>query len=306
MELCKSESLKELASALSKAQAVMEGAKKDHQNPYFKSRYANLESVWACARKPLADNGLSVVQLPGKNELGHFLETTLLHSSGEFISSRMFISPVKEDPQGIGSAITYARRYALMGAVGIAPEDDDGEAAMGREGATKASKPEMKGKPEEPVKNLPWRETTWHLEGQISKDKSIAYTGKTLGEIYQADPEGLTYWCRVWKPVEGAKGPSPKDKALRTAMDAAMLEIVAAQPKTEAPKYPKVVTDLVTTIQELCGQYKIPPAYVLEKANEKQGSPVSRLEELPEAEAVLNQVISHFKWIIDNYAKENR
>lgn len=132
MELCKSDSIKELATALNKAQAVMEGAKKTALNPHFKSKYANLEAVWEAIRKPMTDQGLSIVQFPGKSELGHFLETTLMHTSGEFMSGRMFIAPSKDDPQGVGSAITYARRFSLMAVLGIAPEDDDGEGAMGR------------------------------------------------------------------------------------------------------------------------------------------------------------------------------
>lgn len=128
----KSESIKLLAVALAKAQAVMEDAKKSSNNPYFRSRYADLQSVWDAARKPLTDNGLSVVQIPGKDSQGHYLDTLLLHNSGEWIEGRMYTSPVKDDPQGIGSAITYARRYSLQSFVGIAPDDDDGEASMGR------------------------------------------------------------------------------------------------------------------------------------------------------------------------------
>jgi ERF superfamily len=129
-----SASIKELATALAKAQSVMEGAKKDSSNPHFKSKYADLESVWDAARKPLTDNGLAVVQIPMElNERNIMrLKTILIHSSGEFIGGIIEIPISKADAQGIGSAITYARRYALAAIVGISPEEDDGEGAVGR------------------------------------------------------------------------------------------------------------------------------------------------------------------------------
>lgn len=127
-----SDSIKELATALAKAQGVMEGAKKDSLNPHFKNKYADLESVWDAARKPLTDNGLSVVQIPlGMSDRGHLqVHSVLMHVSGEYIGGTIEI-PAKMDAQGIGSAITYARRYALAALVGIAPEDDDGNGATG-------------------------------------------------------------------------------------------------------------------------------------------------------------------------------
>jgi hypothetical protein len=127
-----SQSIAKLAAALCKAQSQMEGAKKNSSNPHFKNSYADLESVWDACRKPLTDNGLAVIQAP-EGEGDHVvLETMLVHTSGEYISRRLPIRPTKNDPQGVGSAITYARRYALMAMVGLAPEDDDGEAASGR------------------------------------------------------------------------------------------------------------------------------------------------------------------------------
>jgi hypothetical protein len=122
-----------LSEALAKAQGEIEGAKKESDNPFFHARYAALSSVWDACRGPLSRNGLSVVQLPGQNGDGLFVDSILFHSSGEWISGRLYIRPVKDDPQGVGSAITYARRYGLQALVGIAPMDDDGEAAMGRQ-----------------------------------------------------------------------------------------------------------------------------------------------------------------------------
>jgi len=130
--MTRSDSIAGLAAALSKAQATMTSAKKDSTNPHFKSRYADLASIWDACRESLTKNGLAVVQLPGKDETGYYVETVLTHASGEFIAEKLHIVPTKDDPQGLGSAITYARRYGLAAVAGIAPDDDDGEAAMGR------------------------------------------------------------------------------------------------------------------------------------------------------------------------------
>jgi hypothetical protein len=136
----KSDDIKELAMALSKTQAILKGALKDSSNPFFKSTYADLASVWEACREPLAANGLSVVQTPCNDTPDNIaLETILMHSSGQWISS-VFSMPVsKHDAQAVGSAITYARRYALAAMVGIAPEDDDGNKASGKSETPKAA-----------------------------------------------------------------------------------------------------------------------------------------------------------------------
>jgi hypothetical protein len=126
----RSESIKELATALSKAQGEFEHAKKDTDNPFFKSTYADLASVIDAAKKPLSANGLAVAQITDTDENGNIsLETILMHTSGEWISGKYPIRPVKTDPQSMGSAITYARRYAFSAMTGIAADDDDGNAA---------------------------------------------------------------------------------------------------------------------------------------------------------------------------------
>lgn len=128
----KSETIGALAAALAKAQSEMQGAVKDAANPFFKSKYADLESVWQACRKPLTDNGLSVVQTTRYSPDGLVLVTTLLHSSGEWIGGEMPVLAKDASPQAQGSAITYARRYALAAAVGVYQTDDDAEAAMAR------------------------------------------------------------------------------------------------------------------------------------------------------------------------------
>jgi len=125
----KSENINELAAALSKAQGQIKGAVKDSKNPFFKSTYATLASVWDACRDQLASNGLSVVQCPEETTLGITIETILCHSSGQWISSKYTMPVGKGDAQAVGSAITYGRRYALSAMVGISPDEDDGNAA---------------------------------------------------------------------------------------------------------------------------------------------------------------------------------
>lgn len=132
--MLKSEQINELAAALAKAQGQIEGAKKSSSNPFFKSKYADLAECWNTCREALTANEISVIQMPEEiNENGRLNITTMLaHSSGQYISSTLTMTVTKLDPQAIGSAITYGRRYALAAMVGLAQEDDDGEKAMAR------------------------------------------------------------------------------------------------------------------------------------------------------------------------------
>ncbi len=134
-----SESIKELASALSKAQGQIKGALKDSANPFFKSKYADLSSVVEAIREAWSSNGLSYVQCVESSDKSEVsIETVILHSSGEWMACGVLSLPVsKHDAQGFGSAMTYARRYSLSAAAGVAPEDDDGNAAT--KAAPKAS-----------------------------------------------------------------------------------------------------------------------------------------------------------------------
>jgi len=131
----RSESIGKLATALVKAQLAMGSAKKDAANPFFKSKYADLAEVVSVVKEPLLKNGIAFLQIV--TEAGE--ETTLVHESGEFISGTTPVVVAKQnDPQALGSAITYARRYGLQAMLGIPAEDDDGEKAMGRQAAVKS------------------------------------------------------------------------------------------------------------------------------------------------------------------------
>jgi len=127
--MTKSESIKHLAVAMNKAQAVMSGAKKSAANPFFKSKYANLEEVIACIKEPFESNGLSFMQFPITEDDRAGVETIVMHESGEWISGSFMLKCSKIDPQGMASAITYARRYGIQSIAGIPSEDDDGNAA---------------------------------------------------------------------------------------------------------------------------------------------------------------------------------
>lgn len=139
-EITQSPEIDKLATALVSAQAQLKPAAKDSTNPHFKSKYASLQSVWEAAQPCLAKNSLSVLQTFGQSDgdVMH-ITTTLLHNSGQFIRGTLSIKPQQATPQGIGSAITYGRRYALAAILGIVTDDDDdGNAASER----KPEKPE--------------------------------------------------------------------------------------------------------------------------------------------------------------------
>ena len=121
---------KTIASALAKAQMNMGTALKQSSNPHFKSKYADLSSVMDACLPALNEAGIAVIQPTGEDDHGRFVETILIHGeSGEQLSCRVPLIVQKNDMQGYGSAVTYARRYGLMAMAGIAPEDDDGNAA---------------------------------------------------------------------------------------------------------------------------------------------------------------------------------
>ena len=125
----KSESIKSLSVAMCKAQGEMGGAVKDANNPFFKSKYADLSAVVQAVKDPFANNGLSYVQFPIEESGRIGVETILMHESGEWLSNSFTVQLPKQDAQGAGSAITYCRRYALQAIAGIPSEDEDGNNA---------------------------------------------------------------------------------------------------------------------------------------------------------------------------------
>ena len=190
-----SDSIKELAKALCNVQSQLEGAKKDQTNPFFKAKYADLASVWGACRDLLGKNDLSVVQTTSVIEGREFvLDTTLLHTSGEWISGQLSVPLVKNDPQGLGSAFTYARRYALSAIVGICPEDDDAENATQRQKET--PKPQEKPKLKETIighVDLIWlKESLGKLQKAGLNEWSNANTLKHIENKYQVVGKSLS------------------------------------------------------------------------------------------------------------------
>jgi hypothetical protein len=126
--------MKQIATALVKAQKAFGPALKTATNPHFKSRYADLAACVEAVMDGLNNNGIALVQQLSESDTGVIVETVFIHESGEMLNcGKLHVPAVKHDPQGYGSALTYARRYSLMAACGIAPEDDDGNAASRKE-----------------------------------------------------------------------------------------------------------------------------------------------------------------------------
>jgi hypothetical protein len=168
-----SKTITKIMPALLKAQIEIGSAKKDAVNPFFKSSYSTLGEVMEVCKEPLNKNGIIVLQPSGitKNG-GEYIETILIHESGEFLTSRIKLTPAKEnDPQAQGSAVSYAKRYALQAMLFIPSEDDDGEKAMAR----KPEKTEQKKTDKPKTKVCPIHKTTMYL---YQKDGKSWYSHK--------------------------------------------------------------------------------------------------------------------------------
>lgn len=145
---------KEAIAALAKAQSQMKTPNKDATNPHFRNRYASLKSCIKAIKPALNTNGFALIQAAGKDEMGHYIQTTFEHTSGGLFSSKFYMEPEKKGMQGLGSAATYAKRYGLLGLAGIEPDedaDDDGNAADEKEkehdDAVRAERNETPDKP---------------------------------------------------------------------------------------------------------------------------------------------------------------
>ena len=136
----RSEHVGNLAKALSQAQAQFKSIKRECSNPFFRSRYADLAAIIDATRDALSKNGLAVVQTVSPGESLE-LETTLMHESGEWLSSKLVLKPKADDPQAAGSAMTYARRYSLGAILNVASEDDDDGNSASKGGGDNAGKP---------------------------------------------------------------------------------------------------------------------------------------------------------------------
>lgn len=170
---------KAIGLALAKAQMSMGKALKDSTNPHFKSKYADLSSVMDACLPALNENGIAVIQPTTDDEGGRYVTTTLIHGeSGEELSCRVPLIVAKNDMQGYGSAVTYARRYGLMAMAGIAPDDDDGN---------EAAKP-----PPPRPQERSWAQTiTDELpEGATARDKAVAISEALIAQWERKPSEG--------------------------------------------------------------------------------------------------------------------
>jgi hypothetical protein len=182
-----SELISDLATALCSAQAEMGGAVKDSNNPFFKSNYADLTSVIKVIKEPFAKHGLSFVQLPvtsvGGNGIG--VATMLMHDSGQWIKSEYLLPMDKVTPQGAGSAITYARRYALQALAGIPSVDDDSEMAMYRNDPAPVVAPPQKRVSKALMQDC----LALVIEAETSGDHSLM--NEALGELDENEKQKL-------------------------------------------------------------------------------------------------------------------
>lgn len=171
---------KTIAAALASAQLSMGRALKDTTNPHFGKKYADLASVMDACMKSLNENGIAVIQPITETELGRYVVTRFIHTSGESLETSVPLIIGKNDMQGLGSAITYARRYGLMGLAGIAPEDDDGNAAA----ASQTMSPREKSWAQTIVDELP-PDATEAQKARAITDALIAQwkRKKTKGEL---------------------------------------------------------------------------------------------------------------------------
>jgi hypothetical protein len=156
--------MKEIASALVKAQKAFGPALKSSTNPHFRNRYADLSACIEAVIDGLNDNGIAMIQRTFEHMDGVVIETVFIHESGETLEGgRLFVPASKADPQGFGSALTYARRYSLMAACGIAPEDDDGNNASKPKAAPVVTKTAPVVAAKAPTK-IEGKDTPWQLK----------------------------------------------------------------------------------------------------------------------------------------------
>lgn len=204
-----SSEIKDIAAALAKAQNEIRAARKDKNNPFFKSKYADLTEVWDACRDALSANGLAVTQTTAFEGERIVLVTTLMHISGQWVRGFYPLNPVKNDPQSTGSATTYARRYALSAMVGIVTEeDDDGNKASGKEESKKAPKQDVKpptaAKPQE---TKPAAKTEFP-----TKDTAGNEACGTCGATMILSKNGTHFFCPDWQDGRKHRHPVPTKK----------------------------------------------------------------------------------------------
>lgn len=200
-----SEHINEIMTALAKAQGQMQAAITDSSNPHFKSKYADLASVWDACRDPLSKHGLAITQTLDFIGEKQVLITTLGHTSGQWIKSTIALPIQKNGPHELGSCITYCRRYSLASIVGISPEDDDGNKAQ-KPFEKEAPKPKHIAQPLDPERMRITDEEWQHLQllvDTINDEERIKKLALSVdaGSIHEIQPK---HFDRVVRSLEKA------------------------------------------------------------------------------------------------------
>ncbi len=200
------ENVEKIAAALVKVQAAISPAVKNKENPHLRSKYADLGAVWDACQVPLTENAIAVTQIPVYHDGLMFCKTILLHESGQSLEGEYMIRPTKEDPQGYGSAFTYARRYSLCGMLGVTNDDDDGHRASAR-GKT-ANIDKVKGADVISTAERIAMKKVWTKAGK-SDETVMAYLREAFdvdatAKILKKDYQDIMAWCAEPKPTAGA------------------------------------------------------------------------------------------------------
>lgn len=219
----RSEQINELAASLACAQGAMSVAIKDSVNPHFKSRYADLASVIDAVRPHLSVNGIAFVQDVTTEPGLVCVETTLYHKSGQWLSNKLAVACKDLSPQPVGSATTYARRYALMALCGIAPaEDDDGEAAQRPQAPPVRPAPVRQPEPPKPEPQAAPQPAA-ALPSQTNNAEAIAKFKTILQSLIMPDRNRITPVMHKFCVVQGKAIVSvPADKATQEALTDAL------------------------------------------------------------------------------------
>ena len=245
-----SESIAALAAALAIAQLEIGGAVKGKSNPAFKSKYADLSSVWDAWQAVGPAQGLAVIQMPGAYVNNCATVTTIIaHKSGEWMRETLSIPVSKQDAQGYGSALTYARRYALAAFVGIAPEDDDGNAAVAAGAPAKPVWPEGPH-PNKTALQAAWKALCYHLDALTTPDDIEAaiddakpmlaqFRAAARADILRRDYEGFDDFKGVTQTLSDARA--------RVANRAEYPTDTEGVPLAE-PEYPDSVKHIIAAI----------------------------------------------------------
>lgn len=228
MIINQSAQLDSLAAALVAAQGAVKVASKDAMNPHLKSKYADLGSVWDACREALSVNGLAVSQHPGVEGAYVTLDTVLIHASGQFITSRCAAPLAQQTAQGVGSCVSYLRRYALASIVGVVSDvlEDDGVAA---------SAPAAREQVDHQARSQPVQQVAKRVEQAFTGSRTIEVSGiqpacdKCGGPMWdnrprkaegKMSPKGPDFACkdkncegRIWKFNPQETGPAPQSSA---------------------------------------------------------------------------------------------